>query len=79
MYELFNDAQQGYSNTFHPEYFVAVAFWYLVLTSAWTLVQASIERRLAVSDRGEEYSLRERLVQAWSPVQARTFWWRTPR
>jgi len=79
VYELFNDAQQGYSNTFHPEYFVAVAFWYLVLTSAWTLIQASIERRLAVSDRGEELTLRERLVQAWSPLQARGFSWRTPR
>src|SRR5207248_8343159 len=28
-YELFADAEQGYSQTFHPEFFVAVAFWYL--------------------------------------------------
>src|SRR6059058_3530254 len=49
-YELFADAEQGYSQTFHPEFFVAVAFWYLVLTSAWTVVQAAIERRLAVSE-----------------------------
>ena len=70
VYELFADAEQGYSNTFHPEYFVAVAFWYLVLTTIWSLIQASIERRLAVSERGEELSFRERLFAAWSPVTA---------
>src|SRR5205085_9669730 len=69
-YELFADAEQGYSQTFHPEFFVAVAFWYLVLTSAWTFVQAAIERRLAVSERGDELSFRERLVAAWNPVTA---------
>ena len=69
-YELFADAEQGYSQTFHPEFFVAVAFWYLVLTSAWTVVQAAIERRLAVSERGDELSFRERLVAAWNPVTA---------
>jgi len=71
VYELFADAEQGYSNTFHPEYFVAVAFWYLVLTTIWSLVQASIERRLAASERGDELSLRERLVAAWAPVHSR--------
>ena len=69
-YELFADAEQGYSQTFHPEFFVAVAFWYLVLTSVWTLAQAAIERRLAVSDRGDELGFRERLVAAWNPVTA---------
>jgi len=69
-YELFADAEQGYSQTFHPEFFVAVAFWYLVLTSAWTVVQAAIERRLAVSERGDELTFRERLVIAWNPVTA---------
>ena len=48
VYELFADAEQGYSQTFHAEYFVAVAFWYLVLTSVWSLIQAAIERRLGV-------------------------------
>ncbi len=72
VYELFADAEQGYSQTFHTEYFVAVAFWYLVLTTAWTFVQAAIERRLAVSDRGDELSFRERLQTAWSPVNAWT-------
>jgi polar amino acid transport system permease protein len=70
VYELFADAEQGYSQTFHTEYFVAVAFWYLVLTSAWTLVQAAIERRLGASDRGDELSFRERLSLAWNPVTA---------
>jgi polar amino acid transport system permease protein len=70
VYELFADAEQGYSQTFHPEFFVAVAFWYLVLTTVWTFVQAAIERRLAASERGEELSFRERLVAAWNPVTA---------
>jgi polar amino acid transport system permease protein len=69
--ELFQDAEIHYSQTFKPvEYFAAVAFWYLVLTSIWSLIQAWIERRLAVSDRGEDLSLRERMALAWSPVGA---------
>jgi polar amino acid transport system permease protein len=48
--ELFLDAEQGYSVSSKPvEYFAGVAFWYLVLTTAWTLVQIRIERRLGVS------------------------------
>jgi polar amino acid transport system permease protein len=75
VYELFQDAEVHYSNTFQPvEYFLAVAFWYLVLTTIWSFIQASIERRLAVSDRGEELSFRERLVAAWAPVQGRYGW-----
>src|SRR5438552_4823109 len=64
VYELFADAQQGYSRTFHPEFYVGVAFWYLVLTSVWTVIQAAIERRLAASERGEASTFRERLVAA---------------
>jgi polar amino acid transport system permease protein len=71
VYELFADAEQGYSQTFHTEYFVAVAFWYLVLTTIWSLIQASIERRLAVSEHGDKLSFRERLVAAWAPVHSR--------
>jgi polar amino acid transport system permease protein len=70
VYELFADAQQKYSQTFIADYYIAVAFWYLVLTTIWTFIQASIERRLAVSERGEELSLRERLEAAWNPVSA---------
>src|SRR5205823_11167213 len=64
VYELFADAEIHYSTTFKPvEFFGAVAIWYLVLTGAWSVVQAWIERRLAVSDRGDELSFRERLIE----------------
>jgi polar amino acid transport system permease protein len=66
--ELFQDAEIHYSQTFKPvEYFTAVAFWYLVLTSIWSLIQARIERKLAASERGDELSMRERLFAAWAP------------
>jgi polar amino acid transport system permease protein len=69
VYEVFQDADVHYSNTFRPvEYFVAVACWYLLLTSVWTLIQARIERRLAVSDRGEDLSRWQLLVDAWRPL-----------
>ena len=70
VYELFADAEQGYSRTFIADYFLAVAVWYLVLTTAWTFVQAAIERRLAASERGDVLSFRERLLAAWNPMTA---------
>jgi polar amino acid transport system permease protein len=71
VYEMFADAEIRYSHTFQPvEYFLAVAFWYLVLTTVWSVIQAQIERRLAQSEGGEELSFRERLVAAWMPVGA---------
>jgi polar amino acid transport system permease protein len=77
VYELFQDADVHYSNTFKPvECFIAVACWYLLLTSIWTLIQTQIERRLAACDRADEPSLRERLVSSWTPVQA---WARSSR
>jgi len=70
--ELFGDAEIRYSTTFKPvEYFLAVAFWYLVLTSVWSLIQAQIERKLAVSERGDELSFRERVAAAWLPSAMR--------
>ncbi|MGH2934413.1 MAG: amino acid ABC transporter permease, partial [Gaiellaceae bacterium] len=69
VYEMFADAEIGYSNSFLPaEYFLGVAFWYLVLTTVWAFIQAAIERKLAASERGEELSFRERLVAAWNPI-----------
>ena len=69
VYEIFADAEIHYSNSFQPvEYFLAVAFWYLVLTTVWTFIQAAIERKLAASERGEELSFRERVIAAWNPV-----------
>jgi polar amino acid transport system permease protein len=53
--ELFQDAEIHYSQTFKPvEYFAAVAFWYLVLTSVWGLIQLWIERKLGASDRSDD-------------------------
>lgn len=74
-YELFADAEQGYARTFQSDFFIAAAFWYLVLTTAWTFIQVWIERRLAVSDRTEELSFRERLIAAWNPATTMA-WWR---
>ncbi len=72
VYEIFADADVHYSTTFKPvEYFAAVAFWYLVLTTIWSLIQAQIERKLAVSERGDdELSFWDRVMRAWSPVNA---------
>ena len=71
VYEMFADADVVYAQTFKPvEIFGAVAVWYLVLTTVWTMIQAQIERRLAVSERGEELTFWERVVEAWTPVTA---------
>jgi polar amino acid transport system permease protein len=71
VYELFGDADIHYSTEFKPvEYFTAVAFWYLVLTTVWSFVQAQIERKLAVSELEDALGVRERLFQAWAPVTA---------
>ena len=71
VYEIFQDADVHYSNTFRPvEYFLAVAWWYLLLTSIWTLIQAQIEHKLAASEHEETPSFRERVVGVWSPVEA---------
>ncbi len=51
VYEMFQDAQVGYAATFRPvEYFMGVAFWYLVLTSLWAILQAKIEKKLGASE-----------------------------
>jgi polar amino acid transport system permease protein len=69
--ELFQDTEIRYSVNFKPvENFAAVALWYLLLTTIWSLIQARIERKLGASDRGDEIPLRERFLAAWSPVGA---------
>ncbi|HKN63835.1 MAG TPA: hypothetical protein VJV76_05835, partial [Gaiellaceae bacterium] len=73
VFEMFAFAEQNYSQTFIADYFLAIAVWYLVLTTVWTFIQAAIERRLAASERGEELSFRERLLLAWDP---RVMWGR---
>jgi polar amino acid transport system permease protein len=67
VYEIFLDAEVRYSTTFKPvEYFAAVAIWYLLLTTVWTLIQVQIERRLGASERVEG----ERWVTRFLGVQA---------
>jgi polar amino acid transport system permease protein len=79
VYELFLDADVHYSSTFKPsEYFAAVAFWYLLLTVVWSVIQAWIEGRLAASERGDRLSFAERVREAWAPVPAR-LWSREQR
>jgi polar amino acid transport system permease protein len=71
VYEMFSDAEIQNSRFFLPvEYFGAVAVWYLVLTTVWTLIQSVIERKLAASERGEELTFWERLTEAWTPMTA---------
>ncbi|HEU5431380.1 MAG TPA: amino acid ABC transporter permease [Thermomicrobiales bacterium] len=62
VYEMFFDAEAHYSTTFKPvEYFLAVAFWYLVLTTIWSLIQGEIERRLDPAERAASPRLAGRL------------------
>lgn len=70
VYELFADAESRYSTALKSEYFLAAAFWYLVLTTVWALIQVLIERRLARSERGEPLSWRELFALAWNPMAA---------
>jgi polar amino acid transport system permease protein len=63
VYEIFLDTQNGYSRTFKPaEYFLAVALWYLLLTTIWGVIQAVIERWLSNDVRGTP--LRRTALQA---------------
>ena len=69
VYEMFQDADVRYAATFQPaEYFTAVALWYLLLTTIWTLIQTQIERRLAVSDRPDTETFGQRLARTWAPA-----------
>jgi polar amino acid transport system permease protein len=61
VYEMFFDAETHYSTTFKPvEYFLAVAFWYLVLTTIWSIIQARIEWRLDPAEHGQNVGVLER-------------------
>jgi polar amino acid transport system permease protein len=72
VYEMFQDAEVGYSKSFQPvEYFVGVACWYLLLTTIWSVVQTQIERKLGASERDTDESWVARLfgrekTLAWS-------------
>src|SRR5881398_1974464 len=56
VFELFAFAEQNYSQFFIADYFLAIAVWYLALTTVWAFIQALIERRLTVSERGDVLS-----------------------
>ena len=69
VYEIFADAQTHYAVTFKPaEYFGAAAVWYLVLTSVWSVIQYSIERRLGVSVRAQ--ATRRRRMRTFAALDA---------
>jgi len=68
VYELFADAEITYSQNFQPvEVFMAVAFWYLVLTTIWSFIQSWIERKLGASERSDDLSFFDRMTYAWIP------------
>jgi polar amino acid transport system permease protein len=69
VYEMFFDAETHYSQTFKPvPYFLAVAVWYLLLTTIWTLVQGYLESALDVEykTRQHRHPFLSRLVYAFS-------------
>lgn len=60
--ELYSDGQVALSQGFkYPEVFIAVAFWYLILTTVWMLLQVQLERHLGRSDRRADESVLARL------------------
>ncbi|MGZ5402886.1 MAG: amino acid ABC transporter permease [Aeromicrobium sp.] len=63
VYEMFRDAQIVYSRNFQPvEVFLSVAFWYLILTTLWSLVQVQIERRFGASEVSEDEPWTQRIL-----------------
>jgi polar amino acid transport system permease protein len=66
LFVIFSRKNASGSTVFHPlELFLAAAVWYLLLTTAWSIVQYFIERRLARGVAGsaaEGPSMRERLM-----------------
>lgn len=70
VYELFQNAQVMYSESFQPvEVYLAVAVWYLALTTVWSIVQAQIERWLGRSDRADDEAWYTRLFGIGAPTR----------
>jgi polar amino acid transport system permease protein len=68
VYEMFFDAESHYSQTFRPvPYFLAVAVWYLLLTTIWTFIQGLIESSMDVDFKSSAHgrSLLRRLVYSF--------------
>lgn len=63
--ELYQEGQIAVSRSFlYPEVFIAVACWYLALTTVWLLIQVQIERRLGRSDRRDDENALARILGA---------------
>jgi polar amino acid transport system permease protein len=61
--EMFLVAQETNSVTLQTfEVFLAVAIYYLALTTVWGFIQGWIESRLHVGDVRQKLTLRERLI-----------------
>ena len=55
--ELYQEGVIEISRTFrYPEIYLAVACWYLLLTTIWMLIQIQLERRLGRSDQALDES-----------------------
>jgi polar amino acid transport system permease protein len=53
LYVTFSNKNASGPTVFHPfELFLAAAFWYLVLTTVWGVIQSMIERRLSKGSAG---------------------------
>ncbi len=65
--ELLRVSQQLSQSTTRPlEVYLAASVWYLVLISAWTLIQSRIEARIALKDRDDSEPVR----RSAAPLQA---------
>lgn len=63
--ELYADGQVALSEGFkYPEVFVAVACWYLVLTTVWMLMQVQLERAFGRHERRHDESTFARIFGA---------------
>jgi polar amino acid transport system permease protein len=70
LYVVFSQKNGSGSTSFHPfELFLAAAVWYLLLTTIWGFIQASLERRLGRgTGAGSEPGLRARLFGLRAPT-----------
>ncbi|MEE8347359.1 MAG: amino acid ABC transporter permease [Dehalococcoidia bacterium] len=63
--ELLNAAKIQAARNFKPmELYTVAAFWYLVMVSVFSLLQAELERALAVSERDRPQTLISRMLSA---------------
>lgn len=61
--ELYQDGQIALSEGFkYPEVFLAVALWYLLLTTIWLLFQVQVERWFGRSDRRIDETVFQKLL-----------------